>query len=162
MANKVLSQLHSNRATLQITKFPETTLSISNFRLPGLTMGPALHNTPYRDGPIPGDKIEWEPLDVEFIVNSDLTNWLEMFDWLISQGAPEDRSTQYDYDLRSVDASVILYSAQNIPFATVKFKDCIIVRLGGIDFSEESGETVTSKAGLVLEYSNYEIVKHDI
>lgn len=158
MTSTNLSYLHSNRGTLQMVGFPKTTLNITSFNIPGITLPPSYNPSPFSEGVTAGDKITWDDLTFEFLVDEKLENWREMYDWLIALGAPNDKSEQYLKDLRSTDISVIVFDAQNNAILNVKFADCVPISLSGIDMSEEVSDTQYKKATMSLAYHYYEMV----
>ena len=51
-----------------------------------------------KDLPIPGDKMEFEDLNVRFLVDENLENYMEIQNWMRGLGFPE--SFQEIYDLQ--------------------------------------------------------------
>ena len=61
-------------------------------------MGNATQPTYLKDLPIPGDKMEFEDLNVRFLVDENLENYMEIQNWMRGLGFPE--SLQEIYDLQ--------------------------------------------------------------
>lgn len=158
-SNPTLNYLHSNRATLSIDSLPNVSFQLTEFPIPGVELPPAMHPHPFRNEPIAGDKINFQPLNVTFNVDENLENWLEAFTWMLELGAPANKEAQYNRSRSSADAQLITYSAKNNPVLQLSFLHCIPTSLGQIDFTEEDSETIYKKSTLELEYSRFEITK---
>lgn len=127
--------------------------------IPGIDLPAAIVPDPYRDKPLHGDKLEFEALTVTFLVDENLKNWLECFNWLVGLGAPRDKEEQFlTKEHADVDAYMIVYSSHNNPICRIRFIGCIPTALSGIFFSESTQETEVVEANLTLEYLRYEFV----
>ena len=58
--------------------------------IPTLSLGEIDVENPNVRVPNPGDKLRYEPLSIRFRVDEDLSNYLEIHNWLVSLGYPED------------------------------------------------------------------------
>ena len=92
-------------------------------------------------------------------MNEDITNWLELHDWLRGLGAPETKQEFVQKNIDYVDAFVILYNSHNKPLLKVKFLNTVITSLDGIDFTETVLETETRKVNANFKYERYDITK---
>ena len=69
----------------------DASIHISFFDGSDLSLGEAVIPTPYKDIPIMGDKITFGNLDVSFIVDEHLENYVSIHNWLIGIGFPKDK-----------------------------------------------------------------------
>ena len=58
--------------------------------IPSLDLGVATQPTYLRDTPVPGDKITFGDFDLEFIVDEDFENYLEIHNWIRALGYPRE------------------------------------------------------------------------
>ena len=86
--------------------------------------------------------LEFEDLSIGFIVDEDMQNYLELYDWLHSLGFPE-RYVQYDNQTSKIksDVNIIIHTNKSNPNYNVVFKDVFPVSLGVVNFD-------TSNTGL--------------
>ena len=61
-----------------------------------MSLGIANQPTYLKDIPVPGDKIVFEDLTLRFIVDEDLVNYTEIYNWIKGLGYPEDLEQIYD------------------------------------------------------------------
>ena len=93
MAISAFDQQIQNRNFLQPTGFkftlnrsPKTSFFCQSANIPGMTLGVAAQPTYLRDIPTPGDKIEFEDLNLRFLVDENLENYMEIYTWIRGLG----------------------------------------------------------------------------
>jgi hypothetical protein len=119
--------------------------------------------------PVPSLAVAFEPLNVEFIVDSNLSNWKSLYSWIrnISNIADDD-SYNLVYSDWHYQASLLIYDplskistqAQtgcNNVLLSVNFKHIIPVALSGINFQSDSADLLIQKATCSFKYSHYEL-----
>lgn len=146
-----------------LSRAPNVEYFVQEVSLPGLNLGVANQTTPFVNIPRPGDKVEFEQMQVTFRVNEDLDNYIEIFNWMVALGRPE-RFSQYTLQERpykSVDEQKdtvvsditvsILTSAMN---GNINFlmRDCFPVGLSNITMVSTAGDIdyVTATATFAL------------
>ena len=155
-----------------ITKVPKADFFSNSASIPGINLGFAEQPTYLKNLPVPGDKLTYADFSLRFFVDENLTNYLEVHNWLRALGFPEslDEFTelkQFDKynpttDARNPlgefsDASLFIYNSQFNEVARVDFKDTFPVSLSTINFdaSESDIQYVTAEA--TFKYSIYNI-----
>lgn len=171
----------SNRDLLQSTKFrlnfnniPGVTYFCQTANLPGVSLTEVSRTTPFVDLYVPGEKLIYDPLNITFLVNEDLSDWLQIHDWIRAMTFPKDfdeyrnlknlsDAAQYRWNNRQPpqygDATLTVYSNKNNPQIRVHYKDTFPTGLSGLQFSSlDSAENiVTGEAS--FRYSYYDIEK---
>tara|TARA_B100000287_G_scaffold347884_1_gene335918 strand:+ start:334 stop:603 length:270 start_codon:yes stop_codon:yes gene_type:complete len=61
-----------------IIKLPKVEYFCTTANVPGVTMGSSAQSTPFKDVPIPGDKLEYDTLNIQFLVDENLENYREI------------------------------------------------------------------------------------
>lgn len=82
---------------LQIDKLFGVTYNCISAPLPGLSSVAAPQYTPFATVKHPGDHIIYSPLIVTFIVDEEMKNWDEIFNWMRAYGHP-DNTGEYRVD----------------------------------------------------------------
>ena len=72
-----------------INQLPKVQFFTTAANIPDLSLGEAVIPTPYKDIPIMGDKITFGNLEVSFIVDEHLENYISIHNWLIGIGFPK-------------------------------------------------------------------------
>lgn len=150
-----LNKLAKNRSTLEIALFPNTSFTLSNYSIPSVFLSPATQSSPFFDKPIYGDKLYYDDLMCEFLVNEDLSNYLEMHDWMKNTAHPEEKLNPIP--LTYTDAIMTIYTSHNNPFIKIKFLDLIPVQVGSLQLSENTSETEEVSCMIVFKYQRFDI-----
>ena len=71
---------------LAFNRLPKTTWFCTAANIPGITLGEAMYPTPMVDINLTGDKLTFETLNITFIVDEELQNYRELWNWLVGIG----------------------------------------------------------------------------
>ena len=132
----------TNLNQLNVVSFETNFLRMSNINyfcqrvnIPGITLSNSVLSTPFANIPIEGDVLEFEDLSIGFIVDEDMQNYLELYNWLQSIGFPE-KFPQYDNETSSIksDVNILIHTNKSNPNYSIVFKDVFPVSLGTITF----------------------------
>ena len=74
-----------------LNQIPKVQFFVQTANIPGISLGEAVIPTPYKDIPYVGDKVTYESLNVQFLVDEHLENYIEMHNWMIGLGFPKTR-----------------------------------------------------------------------
>lgn len=145
------------RATFLIPEKNNLSFTATRWAIPGVATSAPRQPTPFTDMPHRGDKLVYTPLTIEFIVTEDLSNWLEIYNWLVGFTAPQHPSQWINRTETYLDGSMMLYSSHNNKLLEVAFKNLTPVDLSEIPFQTEDNETQIIKATVTFEYESFEI-----
>jgi hypothetical protein len=79
-----------NQWRINFDRLPLTTWFCTNANIPGITLGEAQFPTPMSDIPISGDKLTFDTLNIQFIVDEELKNYRELWEWIVGIGFPKN------------------------------------------------------------------------
>lgn len=131
-----LNQLNVVSFETNFLRMPNVNYFCQRVNIPGISLSNTIQSTPFANIPIEGDVLEFEDLSISFIVDEDLQNYLEIYNWLHALGFPE-RYTQYDNEtdlaIKS-DCNIIIHTNKSNPNYSIVFKDVFPVSLGVINF----------------------------
>lgn len=77
------------KAQLTVSRIPTINFFTTTVTMPGFTIGQIERPGLNKILPEPGNTLEKDPLTVQFIVDEDLKNWLEIYQWMLGMGFPE-------------------------------------------------------------------------
>ena len=140
-----------------IEALPQTTWFLTSANLPGISLGEAAQPTPLMPTFVPGNDITFDPLNVTFIVDEDLQNWRELYDWLIGLGFPNDYNeykAQKAQQIYSDATLTILNSNMNANYI-IRFEDLFPTNLSEVLFDSASGDIEGIKATATFRYLTY-------
>jgi hypothetical protein len=138
--------LKPNSFRFLIAKLPNVTYTCQSANLPALTLGSPMQQTPFVDVPQFGDKVAFGEFAIRFLINEDMSNYKEIYDWIASIGVPTGgdqygsltyRANLYeqrDYRAGFSDATLMIMDSNNIPVVRLNFQDLFPTSLEGLDF----------------------------
>jgi hypothetical protein len=151
-----------NTNFLQPTKFlmtfPEITDAVyfcQKANIPGVSLDSPVHVTPNLDLYVSGTKITYNTFDMDFLVNEDISAWLEMYRWLV-----ELSSIEKSYNMRKNKQSTLtIMSNQNNPKMRVNFINIFPVSISSLDFDTTLSADEHIMASASFRYDYYTIEK---
>jgi hypothetical protein len=116
----------------------------------------------------PGNKIIYNPLSVNFIVDEKIDGWQQIHAWFRSIASPEgfsernrlsDQQTKFNSKKPKYysDAILTVLSALNNPIVKIQFINAFPVSLSDIQFDTRMGaeDIITCDATFVYDYFNF-------
>ena len=178
----VLDYATGTQWRLAFNRVPKTTWFCTSANVPGITLGEAMFPTPMSDMFVTGDKLTFETLNVTFLVDEELQNYRELWDWMVGIGAPVNHSqweavlskgdsgvrlfgtpdadprtkTTFDESNLYSDATLIVYNSKNIPKVNVNFKNMFPTSLSSLEYSQDLTDVEYFKASASFRYLYYE------
>ena len=163
--------------------FPTTEWFVVRANIPGVSLGQAVQTTPMVDMPLIGDKLTYDDFYVTFLVDEQLKNYIEMHDWLVNCGAPQNRSqfrgkdrpagipkrpqTQiYDLLLGNVDSSdrdlysnidLFIMTSKNNPTVKIQMVEAFPISLTNIEYSHQESDVTYAECTATFAFSYFTI-----
>ena len=169
-----------------IIKLPKVEYFATAANIPGIQLGQANQPTPLKDIPIPGDKLEYDSLNITFLVDENLENYREIHGWLTGLGFPKDNeqfrnlqnagsdrfpttsNTGLNKELGKIrkavqddgglysDATLFVLTSKNNANLEVRFRDLYPVSLSGLDYNQQETDIQYLTANVTFAYRIYE------
>jgi hypothetical protein len=150
---------------LTISNFSNLNFFIQSSNLPGVGTSPKIIPTPVGDSHHAGDHLQYETLDVKFIVDESLQNWLVLYNWLRAlspthvidaQGVNQYKDRLENGELYS---PAVLYVTTNSNNLNVKitFNNLFPIRLSSLPFDVTYPDDKKIFANCSFAYDWYDI-----
>lgn len=128
---------------------PNAEFTVQTMVLPEVSVDGAPYQTRSRNIMLSADKIVYGPFDCTFLVDEDLANYQEIYNWLYNQ---VDTITDSHKDV----TLSIMSSANNV-IKQIKFVDARPTNLSSLPFDITTGDIEYVTAAVTFEYSYFEI-----
>ena len=157
-----------------LKRSPKVAYFCNQANIPDLTLGIAEQPTYLRNIPTPGDKLEFGDLNLRFLVDEDLGNYMEMQNWLRGLGFPEDTEEfaeleerdpmnqaggfgQYKRSGKKIysDGTLQILSSNLVPKFQVVFKDLWPYSLTTMQFDATDTDIEYFTAEVSFKYTIY-------
>lgn len=172
----VYNFLRPNAFRFSIDLLPNVAYTCQSANLPSVQLGSALQPTPFVDIPTVGDKLVYGDFTIRFLIAEDMSNYLELFEWLVALGFPNNYSQYsrftgerlnrfpfyknakgYTETLDYSDCTLTILDSNNVPKTDIMFKDMFPVSVEALDF-DVTTSTVEYFTGIAaFKYKTFEI-----
>ena len=173
---KTNDYLRPNAFRFSIKDLPGVSFTCQSANIPDLQLGFATQPTPFTDVPLVGDKINFGEFTVRFLISEDMSNYLEMYRWLIALGFPEnynqfstftkDRPSRFPFVTKTTgkeevlaysDATLTILDSTNNPKVNIIFKNLFPISLQALDFDIASASVEYFTAIASFKYTIFEV-----
>ena len=151
-----------------LKRSPGVAFFCNQANIPALDLGVAEQPTYLKDIPIPGDKIQFGDLNLRFLVDEDLVNFMEIQNWIRGLGFPESlaefnelkdqailgpmgKSTEDVYS----DGTLQILSSNLVPKFQVVFSDLFPYSLSTVTFDATDTDIEYFTADVGFKYTIY-------
>ena len=151
-----------------LKRSPKVAFFCNQANIPDLNLGIAIQSNYLRDIPTPGDKIEFGDLNLRFLVDENLENFMEIQKWIRGLGYPE--SVQEFRDLASggiikapyvqdrqdiySDGTLQVLSSNLVAKFNVNFKDLFPYSLATLTFDATDTDIQYFTADVSFKYTS--------
>ena len=160
---------------LILTKTPKVDFLSQSANIPQISMGTAIQPSYLKDIPVPGDKVLYDDLTVNFLVDEKMENYLAIHKWITGLGYPEsigqfsqlkkddlrtDASASDDADPRYFefsDATLQILNSNYKPSVLINFQDAFPVSLSTLEFDVTTRDYNFFTAQVTFKYTIYNI-----
>lgn len=147
----------------QLVKYPKVSFFCQSATIPGISLAVATQSTRFNAIPYPGDEISFEDLDLEFIVDENMSNYITVHNWVKNLGHPNSLGDIQELpgeDLEDKTYSdgilFILDSNFNKKFKIV-FKDLFPTNIGSLRFQSTATDVQYFTVSANFKYTIYDI-----
>ena len=154
-----------------LAKYPKVDFFSNSARIPEISLGTAVQPSYLKDIDRPGDKIQFGDLTIRFLVDEDLTNFMEIQNWIRGLGYPESLKESYDLQKSGAipsrfenseedifsDGTLQILSSNLIPKFQVKFEGLFPYSLTTMTFDATDTDIEYFTAEASFKYTIYSI-----
>ena len=151
---------------------PNVAFFCNQANIPDLNLGVAIQPSYTKMLPTPGDIIEFGDLNLRFLVDEDLKNYMSIQNWIRGLGFPEDLSQfaelqerglirgNYAQDRQNIysDGTLQVLTSSQLPNFQVIFKDLFPYTLSTLVFDATDSDIQYFTADVSFKYTIYNIV----
>ena len=156
-----------------LNRAPKVVFFSNQANIPGLNLGTADQTNYLTDIPQPGDKVQFQDLNLRFLVDEDLGNFVEIQNWIRGLGYPEslkefDDLQKQDYlygtkpwdqkgdDIYS-DGTLQILSSNLVPQFNIVFRDLWPYSLTTLSFDATDTDIDYFTADVSFKYTIYSL-----
>jgi len=143
-----------------LSRTPNLNFNVQTVRLPGMTLSSTETATPFISIPNSG-KLAYSPLTVTFRVNEDLSDYLEIHNWMKGLGAPTNFAEyaaikESDAGLYS-DATLVINNSRRLGNMSAKFYNMFPIDISDLQFTTTDTDVNYIDCTVDFRFLRYEI-----
>jgi hypothetical protein len=153
-----------------LAKEPKISFFCNSARIPEINLSLVQQPSYLKDLDVPGGKLQYGDLNLKFLVDEDMMNYMAIHNWLTGLGFPEttqqyanlignqnDVTQSLDPKKAFSDGSLYILNSNFNTNAIVKFKDLFPVSLTSLDFDSTMTDVQYFTADVSFKYTIYNI-----
>jgi len=133
-----------------IAALPQTQFALTSATLPSIIVGQSNYPSRNHNIPIPGTHVEYDPLTLEFIVEEDFSNYIEVLNWCERCRAGSGQTLQQMFS----DGELTILSNNKQPIVSFGFEGLFPNVLGEIQFTTQD-EADVQVCNLTLRFTRF-------
>lgn len=164
--------LRPNGFVFSIKELPNTNFFCQAFMPPSVSLGVANQESSFSLIPHPGDKLAFSPFSIRFSIAEDMSNYIELFQWLYGLGFP-DSHEDYNTLIRQraadklgssrnaverSDATLFILNSNNNPIKQINFEGAFPIAINMDEFDTTTTTLEYMTATATFGYRSFEFV----
>lgn len=146
-----------------ITRLPNVEFYTQRATIPGISATPIRHPTMFNAIYETPDELTYNDFDFSFIIDENMNNFLEVFNWMTSITGPKNfdqfRKLKESKEGIISDISLIVLNSNKNSSIKVNFKNCFPISLSEITLDTTQSDVQYPTATVTFQYDYYEIEK---
>lgn len=144
-----------------IKRMPNVEFFVQRTAIPGVSANSPVSPTPFNRITLTPDKLEYNPLELTFIVDENMSNYIEVLNWIKGGTFPE-RYEQYrnlaeSKDGVSSDITILALNSHKNPVIKIDFSGCFPTSLSEIILDTTQTDVIYPEATVTFSYDYFDV-----
>ena len=154
-----------------LSKYPKVSFFSNSAVVPDISLGTAIQPTYLKDIDVPGDKIRFGDLNISFLIDEDMTNYIELQRWIRGLGYPEKLDQFEEWKQKDImyqhfskqgdepysDGTLQVLNSNNISNIEIRFRRLFPYNLSTLSFNASETDVNYFTAQASFKYTIYDI-----
>ena len=159
----ITNYLSTGGFDIKVSRLPNVEFFAQKLLLPGVSANPVTTDTPLRSFYSVPDHIRFADFDLSFIIDENMNNYIEIFDWLKGIGTPDNldqyRILEASKEGLVSDISVILLNSHKNPNIRFNFINAFPIGLTPVSLDMSQQDVQYAEATVTMRYDAFTIEK---
>ena len=138
-----INQLNIISFEIAFSRLPTIEYFCQRVNIPAVILGDTFQPMPFMNLPVEGDTLSFESMNLSFILDEDMQNYMEIYSWLTALGFPRDyeqfktlkpASEASEYASMFSDMDIMLQTNKSNPNYKITFNDVFPTSLSSVQF----------------------------
>jgi len=144
-----------------IKRLPNVEFFTQRATIPGISASPVPRPTPFNRVYETPDELTYNNFDFSFIIDENMNNFLEVFNWMNGITAPKDfsqfKNLKDSKEGIISDITIIVLNSSKNSSIRIEFKNCFPISLSEVVLDTTQSDLVYPEATVTFQYDYYEI-----
>lgn len=140
------------RMAMDKLKFPNVEYTLQTILLPDVTLSPATMSTPHRRLGFAGDKVDYGEVQMTFLVDEEMKNYQEIYDWMIGSATQDDETNRKERDI-----TLSILSSHNNITREIQFVNAFPTTLSSLPFDITVTDTQYLTAVVSFQFAYFKL-----
>lgn len=144
-----------------IARLPNVRYNIQTVTVPGISSGVTETPSPFKTISRPGDKLTYEELTMDVIVDEDMRAFTETWDWLTSITSPysfdQYKAISESEDGIYSDATLTIINSSKNAGVEIQFENLFPISVGGVQLDTKATDVNPPTTSLTFKYGSYKV-----
>ena len=149
---------------MEIKRSPDVSFEVTKSNVPGLVLPSVPLSTPFTNVNLVGDKVEFEILQVTFLVDELLNNYFNIHDWIRANGRADgydEYKTEHDQVYNSglqptSELTVVFLNSARNPVVALTYHNAHPIQLSGLNYDTTQDNVNYLSATANFQYTTYD------
>ena len=165
-----INPLSSGGFKLTIQKAPDVQFWCNEANLPGMSIGAANLATPFSVVKTPGETIDYDTLNIQFLIDANMDNYHQIWNWMYGIGFPESYDNFQDLldsDTRGLqgnaakivsDGTLTVLNNSFNPIRNIQFVDLWPTSINSLQLQATNSDVVYLAGQATFNFSHWKFV----
>lgn len=144
-----------------IPRLPNVEFFVQKIVLPSIDAQPVERATPLSAVFNVSDRLRYSDFDLTFVVDENMSNYIEVFNWMESINSPEtlDQYAALESSNNGIssDITILILNSHKNPNLRVTFLNAFPISLTSVDFNLANQDVTYSEASVTFRYDRFTI-----
>jgi len=146
---------------VSVARLPNVEFFTQKAVIPGISMNPTQQPTPFKTLYTTPDRLEYQELDLSFIIDENMDNYKEIFSWMEGMGKPDEfdqfrNLKESQYGLAS-DITLIIKNSSRNPNLIFVFKECFPINLGSVSLDVTATDVFHPECTVTFRHNGFTV-----
>ena len=146
-----------------VKRLPNVQFFTQRTTIPSVSASTIPHPTPFNQVFETGDRLNYTDLSFSFIIDEDMSNYIEVFNWIKGITFPENfgqyTNIENSQEGLRTDISIKVLNSHKNPTVQIDYYDCFPTDLSDVVLDTTQTDVVYPEATVTFRYNYFEITK---
>lgn len=153
--------LESSKFLMVTHNLPYLNFFSQSALLPSVAATEVPFETPLSTVYFAGDKLQYEPISISFLIDEDMKVWEELYNWMKGYAFPHSEKEYSDQKKRGIysDMSLIFLKNSFASNLVMRFYNCWPTFLGPVQFTSTDSGPGILQTDVTIRYDTFKIIR---